>query len=291
MFVIHMKYKCELGYYQSSCFMGKSVRELVDKLIESTFIFRINGRFGITLTPEFDTDISILIDGYNFNRKSVESALEEIFGSCEDYVVHVKHKCHLGIENSIRCASKSLKGIIEDVCKAIHYVKRSGGIYSYQRKDEYILTPEFNKEISILVRDSPYVNSAFIDIMLTNLFEGRMDKHKEIKQAWANGETVQTLHGDKWFDWGCSDRIDLSLRSVWRVKPKTININGYEVPEPLRCPPKSGEVLYLVGLDWVEAKHPTHVSDIWYEHGLVHSTPEAAETHRKALLSFTNNTY
>ena len=76
-----------------------------------------------------------------------------------------------------------------------------------------------------------------------------------------------------------------------RKKPKTININGYEVPEPIREEPNYNDVVWVVSVvndriqsvqwDGVEIDHQ-NLND-----GLLHTTKEAAEKHREALLSFT----
>lgn len=75
----------------------------------------------------------------------------------------------------------------------------------------------------------------------------------------------------------------------YRRKPKTININGYEVPEPLRVAPVMETEYYTCELDqvctffWEGCGFDKNKLKL----GLVHSTKEAAELHRKALLSFT----
>ena len=77
-----------------------------------------------------------------------------------------------------------------------------------------------------------------------------------------------------------------------KPKPKTININGYEVPEPLQNAPEGGTMY------WYPNTSDTHVScSYYYSHyqyhvdrlvnGLVHLTQESAQKHLEALLSFT----
>ncbi len=75
------------------------------------------------------------------------------------------------------------------------------------------------------------------------------------------------------------------------TKPCTININGYEVPEPMREAPARGSSYF-----YAELASGYHVSSWWrgddvdymrLEAGMVHSTYEAAELHSKALRSFT----
>jgi len=78
----------------------------------------------------------------------------------------------------------------------------------------------------------------------------------------------------------------------YRRKPRTISINGHEVPEPMWVEPAPAETFWfprLAGTDIAEA-------DVWANaefertllaRGLCHSTREAAEAHARALLSFT----
>ena len=78
----------------------------------------------------------------------------------------------------------------------------------------------------------------------------------------------------------------------YRRKPRTININGFEVPEPLRVAPEIGTPYFLVDINiesridkifWGNDKS----DERWLSRGLIHLTKEAAELHAKALLSFT----
>lgn len=78
----------------------------------------------------------------------------------------------------------------------------------------------------------------------------------------------------------------------YRRKPKPININGFEVPSPLRDLPNDGEICYIVNLaeDKVYATvwYSAHsFFKQWLKSGIIHRTKEAAEIHLKALLSFT----
>lgn len=78
------------------------------------------------------------------------------------------------------------------------------------------------------------------------------------------------------------------------IKPETININGHEVPAPVREPLKLGQMYFFVHC-WDDAV----VSEvIWngdrvdrhrLKWGLIHSTKEAAIAHAEALLSFTRS--
>lgn len=81
--------------------------------------------------------------------------------------------------------------------------------------------------------------------------------------------------------------------SSFRKKPKTININGYEVPEPLREAPAGGTMYYYPSTSMAEVSYGCYHSGDNYEnsllkHGLIHLTREAAQLHLEALLSFTS---
>ena len=82
----------------------------------------------------------------------------------------------------------------------------------------------------------------------------------------------------------------------YRRKPRTININGFEVPEPVREKLGEGDAYYYVSFGslytanaasearWYEA---AGVSRLRLDKGIIHLTREAAEIHAKALFSFT----
>lgn len=116
----------------------------------------------------------------------------------------------------------------------------------------------------------------------------------EILRAIADGEEIEAICGEGWY--GVMPRS--ALRYIYdgniplRIKPKTININGIEVPEPMREEPKRGAQIWVA--DLMSSAGTTAIN--WYpgnnhkgylEAGLCHLTQEAAELHAKALLSFT----
>src|SRR5690625_2503124 len=106
---------------------------------------------------------------------------------------------------------------------------------------------------------------------------------KEIKLAWANDETVQYYVGGVWATWESKSHLSLQVSSRWRVEPKTININGHEVPEPLR-ELKRGQQYYVTDLSHKDLSPQIFWSDhglerLWLERGLCHSTKEASIAH------------
>ena len=92
--------------------------------------------------------------------------------------------------------------------------------------------------------------------------------------------------------------IDIDGHPTWdedldyRRKPCTININGREVPEPVREPLKEGQKYYIPSLEYSPTYNCVAWADgtfdrFWLERGLIHLTREAATAHAKELLSFT----
>ena len=78
----------------------------------------------------------------------------------------------------------------------------------------------------------------------------------------------------------------------YRRKIKTVNINGFEVPEPLTVEPKLGELIYIICFGYYGSdvifrywKNDEYES-MTFNCRLCHKTKEAAEIHAKALLSF-----
>lgn len=125
--------------------------------------------------------------------------------------------------------------------------------------------------------------------------------YAEILHAIADGKQVQWR--PKEGQWRVPDDPSQTLAEIsdrafppdrYRVKPCIVTINGIDVPEPLREAPVVGDLVY-----WPELgsgnDEPTargnYFNNSAYERlltaGLLHLTREAAETHARALLSFT----
>ena len=120
-------------------------------------------------------------------------------------------------------------------------------------------------------------------------------KYADILIALANGETTQYRSGARWVDATPEDVIGDLLRTVpgiFRVKPKTTNINGYAVPEPMREAPERGTVYWLPSLQHPSAARPLAwhndgEDNRYLAYGICHFTEEAAKLHAEALVSFT----
>lgn len=82
----------------------------------------------------------------------------------------------------------------------------------------------------------------------------------------------------------------LNFDTEYRRKPRTITVNGIEVPEPLRVAPEMDTYLYIanpassnfrVCVRWVASNGQIN----WLERGMLHNTEEAAEAHARAMVA------
>lgn len=113
----------------------------------------------------------------------------------------------------------------------------------------------------------------------------------ETDKPWERWE-MQGHYTKRWY--GLHSPILWKEDIIYRRKPRTININGHEVPEPLREAPEVGTQIFIVSLssqsrDRVAPNRWSNcaVHSTWIDDGLIHLTREAAELHARALLSFT----
>lgn len=121
-------------------------------------------------------------------------------------------------------------------------------------------------------------------------------KHTEILRAIADGQEVEFYHHglERWCAPDFNDDTPLTRPELnWRIKPRTLTINGHEVPEPMRKAPAMDTKHWL---PWLVSRPEMAVCQTWSDHpfdherlarGLCHSTREAAEAHARALMSFT----
>lgn len=119
-----------------------------------------------------------------------------------------------------------------------------------------------------------------------------MAKAAEIAKTdyWWN-EHFEIYAGEK-YGW-----IEMSLSSSfireeeYRLKPRFIDINGHQVPEPVREPLEVKNLLWIADITQPDAEQlmwTGNTSDIlMLERGILHLTKQAAEAHIAALLSFT----
>ena len=97
---------------------------------------------------------------------------------------------------------------------------------------------------------------------------------------------------DEWEDYtGVGYLPTFNPEYKYRLKPKTININGFEVPEPLRVAPKF-EVKYyypnlcmdrVYGTEWQD----TELDNDRFNNGIIYAEKENCWIYLNAILSFT----
>lgn len=126
-------------------------------------------------------------------------------------------------------------------------------------------------------------------------------RHAELMMEYARDAMETDKPWERW-EYSLEGRVwmDLISQPRWgddyeyRRKPRTININGHEVPEPVRSPLENGTIYYISyisapddALAW-DCKWRSDKYDFNYlKKGIVHLTEEAAIKHAEALLSFT----
>jgi hypothetical protein len=111
-------------------------------------------------------------------------------------------------------------------------------------------------------------------------------------EAWKNWEhALRGSEGKAWLP--CLEHPCFAHKRRYRRKPRTIIINGHEVPEPLRVKPEIGSVYYVACVSsgsesWFCVKwFHDEIDNTRFDAGMCHATKEAAIAHAKALLSFT----
>lgn len=127
--------------------------------------------------------------------------------------------------------------------------------------------------------------------------ENKQHPYAEILRAIADGKKIQTKLEGEWIDRSYPMALqDISLNRVdqnsIRIKPKTIRIGEYDVPEPLRVAPKYAETYYLSDETEIDMFRSIAWNDDEYDkrqlrNGLAHATKDAAIAHSKAKISLT----
>ena len=111
----------------------------------------------------------------------------------------------------------------------------------------------------------------------------------ETDMPWERWEVSMTDSGDEYRN--LLGHPDWAVTRKYRRKPKTILINGHEVPEPCRTPFEIGDVYWTFTFFFADV-----IKVYWYgdsedhnalKNGFIHLTKEAAEKHFNALKSFT----
>lgn len=112
----------------------------------------------------------------------------------------------------------------------------------------------------------------------------------ETDKPWERWEYLAIECSNTWRK--CEGQPAWHFAMEYRRKPRTININGFEVPEPVWEPLEDMQEYFVPSLAYdagadCHTWHGDKYDFRWLEKGLIHLTKEAAATHAKALLSFT----
>ena len=109
-----------------------------------------------------------------------------------------------------------------------------------------------------------------------------------IVEAAANGAAIEFKQDGVWYE---KAHNDLCYDYEYRIRPNTIRIGEYDVPEPLREMPTASTVYYvptLANIPVCSYMWKCSVSDIdRLNMGLIHLCADSAALHAKALLSIT----
>ncbi|EMO7834961.1 hypothetical protein AB2842_000859 [Morganella morganii] len=106
-------------------------------------------------------------------------------------------------------------------------------------------------------------------------------------QYWQRHFEEKFHSTDKWNP--MSDAFFQTHRE-YRLKPNFIDINGHQVPEPVREPLQAGRQYWVADVTkWDDEWYwnDDNRYNLWLKRGLIHLTKEAADIHIAALLSFT----
>jgi hypothetical protein len=197
-------------------------------------------------------------------------------------------KQEIKINSEVEVISGDRPDAIGFVCKVIKVLPKRDKPYYVE--GEYFIHWFSEKEIELLVREEikqepeGHVHAKLIieygKVALTT------------KEPWLEYES-QPNHPEAMVWHQCNSQLLFAPDTRYRRKPKTILINGYEVPEHLRVAPEEGTVVFAVSI--LDATPTfkfvytgscvTHVRML--NSGVLHLTSEAAQLHAKALLSFT----
>ncbi|MCW5597697.1 MAG: hypothetical protein KIT80_23600 [Chitinophagaceae bacterium] len=111
----------------------------------------------------------------------------------------------------------------------------------------------------------------------------------ETDKPWERWEVLN--YENKWMD--LYKNPEWRTECSYRRKPRNVNINGFEVPEPVRSPLEEGTKYFSPAIDrdnklCITSKWDNDSSDyLALNRGLIHLSEQAAINHAEALLSFT----
>lgn len=90
--------------------------------------------------------------------------------------------------------------------------------------------------------------------------------------------------------WNPMSDVFFQTHREYRLKPSFIDINGHQVPDPVREPLEDDQEYWIADIRYAVSVFNWENNDAdnrWLERGIIHLTKEAAEAHSVAMLSFT----
>ena len=112
-----------------------------------------------------------------------------------------------------------------------------------------------------------------------------------VVQAAADGYGTQSLCAGVWFDTNGDVKL-LTSHIKYRIKPRTITVNGFEVPEPVTdkwWEMSGGYISDVTRCDFFVFTTCAQGREIAGKRGILHTTKEAAIAHAKAMLGIDPN--
>lgn len=114
----------------------------------------------------------------------------------------------------------------------------------------------------------------------------------EILRAIADGKTVQIRHEDDDAWWEPTNALQYinSDKHKFRIKPKTISINGHEFPKPARERLKDGQAYWIPRTDLLDQGDfqtwtGHYLDERNLKRGLIQLTKEGAIAQAKAMIA------
>ena len=161
--------------------------------------------------------------------------------------------------------------------------KRFHSVYPSVRASDWDTKAVSKREYDAAVAGAPDGRPYYIPIQMWYA------ELSHVIAAAAAGKVVQYLAADgNWY----TNQGTFMHPSKYRIKPeepKTIKVNGFDVPEPMREAPAWGASYfsarpsaegYYNGYSWDDLLSENR----WLQRGLLHTTVEAAVAHAKAML-------
>lgn len=108
-----------------------------------------------------------------------------------------------------------------------------------------------------------------------------------VMAAAGRGEEVEVFAGGRWLD---KEGGLFYAAAEYRIKPRTVRIGEYDVPEPMREAPEIGSRYWLVRrIDEVSVNQwkGDNFDKKWLGMGLCHADMSSAMIHSEALISLT----